>query len=263
MNISTFLSVFSFFIGVSIGSFLNAVIYRMPREIPIGLPRSRCPSCAKVIFWYENIPIISWFLLRGKCSGCGMRISCRYPIVELVTGLFAFFMAPSSFAPSEVLVFTYQLTLFGILLAIFLIDFDFQIIPNSLNIYLAIILFVFNSTSLPWKKMIVGAGIGFLLPFLVTWGFYQLKGKIGLGGGDIKLYTALGIALQPFGIVQNIFLSCFLGAIVGISLIGFKVIDKNTPIPFGPFIVIVASLQFFIPGSFSRFWSLMFFYLPL
>ncbi len=260
MNRFAFLSIFSFTLGLIIGSFLNAVIYRVPRKIPIGLPRSRCLQCAKVIFWYENIPLISWIFLKGKCSGCGVRISLRYPLIELLSGIFFLAFVQKSFVFDDLTTSIYYSLVFGIFVCIFFIDIDFQIIPDSMNLALAILFFIFNMSSLPWEKMVMGAGTGFLLPFLVTWGFYQIKGKIGLGGGDIKLYTALGIVLGPLGVIQNIFLSCFLGAVVGISLIGFKIIDKDHPIPFGPFIITVASFQIFVPEHFFKYWSYLFSY---
>ena len=258
MNDFIFLSLFLFVLGSIIGSFLNAVIYRLPREIPIGLPRSRCTRCAKVIFWYENIPIASWIFLKGKCSACKAKISPRYPAIELLMGVFFLFVLREHIVLGDFVTPVYYSILFGIFVCMFFIDVDFQIIPDSMNFILAILLLVFNFGTLSWKEMVLGAGVGFSLPFFVTWGFYQIKGKIGLGGGDIKLYTALGLALGPLGIIQNIFLSCFLGAIVGISFIGFKVIDKNTSIPFGPFIVTVASVQILMAEHFSKYWSYLF-----
>ena len=117
--------------------------------------------------------------------------------------------------------------------------------PDSINIYLALLFLLISWFSHSWTYWLIGGAIGLGFPLLVSWVFYLLKGQVGLGGGDIKLYGALGFYLGPVGIMQNIFLSCFLGALVGIILIATKFIKKENPIPFGPFIIIVASLQIF------------------
>jgi leader peptidase (prepilin peptidase)/N-methyltransferase len=104
----------------------------------------------------------------------------------------------------------------------------------------------------PYTYWLSGAMVGFLFPLAVTYGFFLIKGQVGLGGGDIKLYGVLGLYLGPVGIIQNIFLSCFLGALIGGILIIFRVVDRKTPIPFGPFIVSIAALQFFIPDYFDQ-----------
>ena len=157
---------------------------------------------------------------------------------------------PHDLTASTLILFLYQINIIFILILIILIDLDFQIIPDSLNIYLGLLLLVFNIMAIPWNKMIWGAVLGFSIPFVVTWAFYLLRGKIGLGGGDIKLYTVLGLALLPYGIIQNIFLSCLLGGIMGVTLIGLRVIDRNTPIAFGPFICFIAFFQLLVPDRF-------------
>lgn len=244
---NTLFAVFAAIFGTLIGSFLNALIYRLPLGINIALPRSSCPHCKHVISWYENIPIISYLFLRGKCSNCRSKISIQYPLVEFVTGAFAFLIAPSSVEPSELFNFLFYLSVFSAFLVHFIVDLKHQILLDSINIYLGILFLVVALVSKPWSHWLLGLAIGLGFPLLVSWLFYLLKGQVGLGGGDIKLYAVLGIYLGPIAVMQNIFMSCFLGAIVGLILMAFKVIKKENPIPFGPFIIIISSLQIFTP----------------
>ena len=241
------LIIFATIFGMMIGSFLNALIYRLPLGINIAFPRSACPHCKHVISWFENIPVFSYLLLRGKCSNCKTRISFQYPLIELVTGLFAFLIAPRSLGPSALFSFAFSLSIFSAFLVHFIVDLKHQILPDSINVFLGCLFFVVALVTKPWTHWLIGFGLGLGFPLLVSWLFYLLRGQIGLGGGDIKLYAVLGIYLGPIAVLQNIFLSCFLGAIVGIILMLTKVIKKENPIAFGPFIIIVSSFQIFTP----------------
>jgi len=246
-----FLTVF----GLLIGSFLNALIYRLPRNINIAYPRSSCPNCKKIISWYENIPILSFIFLRGRCSECKTKISWRYPTVEIISGIVAFLLAPDFANPQALAQFFFYFSIFCVFLVHFIVDLEHQLLPDSLNIYLALIFLVDGLFKSNWMSMALGGAIGLGFPLLVSWVFYQLRGEIGLGGGDIKLYGALGLYLGPVVIMQNLFLSCFLGAIFGITLISLKLIKKENPIPFGPFILIVATIQIFTPNLYGHLMS--------
>ena len=239
--------ILSLFFGLIIGSFLNAVIYRIPVKKSIADGRSKCPNCDKLIYWYENLPVVSYAFLRGKCSKCGWKIPWTYPAVELVVGLFAMASTPRGLDPHSLFTYFVGVAIFASFVAIFVIDLKHKIIPNSINIYLAIMFFISVVMNKSYEHWLLGAAIGIIFPLSVTYFFYLLKGQIGLGGGDIKLYGALGIYLGPLGVIQNIFLSCFLGAFVMLSLIVTKVVERNTPLPFGPFIVVVATFQIFLP----------------
>jgi leader peptidase (prepilin peptidase)/N-methyltransferase len=243
--------IFSLVFGLLIGSFLNALIYRLPRDINIALPRSSCPHCKKIIVWYENIPVLSFLFLKGKCSGCGGRISWRYPAIELLTGLVSFALFPISTEWKLILNYLFYFSVFCVFLSHLLIDLEHQILPDSLNIFLGVVIFSYALYYYHWTYWLIGGLVGFLFPLAVTWGFYLLRGQIGLGGGDIKLFGVLGLYLGPLGVIHNIFFSCFLGSIVGISLILFKKMDKKNPIAFGPYIIIVATIQIFFPDFFS------------
>jgi leader peptidase (prepilin peptidase)/N-methyltransferase len=246
------LLVFATLFGLLVGSFLNALIYRLPRNINIAFPRSSCTNCKKIISWYENIPGISYLFLRGKCSGCGSKISWEYPFVEILSATVAFLIAPSSMSGPDLLNFFFFFSVYCCFLVHFIVDLKHQILPDSINIYLAVLFLLIALFSRPWTFWLIGGAIGLGFPLLVSWVFYLLKGQVGLGGGDIKLYGALGFYLGPIGIMQNIFLSCFLGALVGIVLIVTKLIKKENPIPFGPFIIVVGAFQIFAESWFKH-----------
>jgi len=249
--LSTTLTIFATIFGLLVGSFLNALIYRLPRGINVAFPRSSCTECKKIISWYENIPIISYVFLKGRCSGCGTQISWQYPAIEFVAALFAFFIAPKTINSSDLLNFFFFFSVFSAFLVHLIVDLKHQILPDSINIYLALLFLVISLFTQVWTHWLIGGAIGLGFPLLVSWIFYQLKGEVGLGGGDIKLFGALGLYLGPIGIMQNIFLSCFLGALIGILLIATKLIKRENPIPFGPFIIIVAAFQIFAESSFK------------
>lgn len=246
--------IFFFFIvmfGMIIGSFINVVIYRMPREESVVFPRSKCPSCKKIIKWYENIPVFSYVFLKGKCSGCKSKISIRYPLVELLCGLFAYLLFPEHLTQMNLIYWIVKFSIACTFVAHFLIDLEHQILPDALNLYLLFVIFTYSVFNFHWKFWLMGGLIGFLGPLAITWAFYKLKGQIGLGGGDIKLYGILGLLFGPFGILSLIFLSSFIGSIVGLLLIYLKKMDRSTALPFGPFIILVASIQFFMPDLFD------------
>ncbi len=242
-----------------IGSFLNVVILRLPKDQSIVFPRSSCPRCSHQIKWYENIPILSFALLRGKCARCANKISWQYPLIELVIGLAAIvFMSDISSGQENAVRGVLFFTVFCVLFAHFIIDLRHFLLLDSLNIYLAVVLGFYGIFYLSFTHMLLGALIGGGLPYLVTWLFYKLRGKIGLGGGDIKLWAALGLYFGPIGIIHNIWLSCSLGAVVGLGLILTGRIQKDQPVPFGPFIIVMALIQMFYSDFFYSIMSFLF-----
>ncbi|MBF0361415.1 MAG: prepilin peptidase [Oligoflexia bacterium] len=253
------LSVFIFVFGAILGSFANVIIYRVPREKSVVFPRSSCPHCNLLIRWYQNIPIVSYIFLGGKCANCKGKISIQYPIVELLTALMAIYLFP----PIETLdlfpliYFAFYLNIFIIFICHFFIDLEHKILPDGLNIYLFVLFVIYALFELELFNWIFGGLLGFFFPFMVAQVFYRLRGQHGLGGGDIKLYGVLGIYLGPVGIMQNLFLSCFLGSIVGLTLIITKRINKNVPIPFGPFIIVVATFQILFSEYYKKLLSLV------
>ncbi len=242
------LKIFVFVFGSMIGSFLNVVVHRMPKNISVVTPRSSCPACGHQIKWYENIPILSYLFLRGKCKSCGTKISIRYPLLELFMGVVALLLAPSAWTIDTIVMFLFYFSLAASFTAHFLIDIEHQILPDKINIFLLLLILPYSILNFPLLHWLAGGLIGFLGTLGITFLFYKLKGQIGLGGGDIKLYGILGVFLGPFEILNNIFLSCFLGAIVGMVLIAAKKMDRETPFAFGPFIIVVAVFQIYFPS---------------
>lgn len=255
-----------FLLSLLIGSFLNVVVHRLPimmerdwraqceelartpaAAIPEGrfdlvAPRSRCPACGAPITALQNIPVLSWLLLRGRCAHCAARISIRYPIVELLTAVLAAVIAwrfGFGWEAAAALLLTFMLV------AISAIDLDHQIIPDSLSLPL---IWIGLSLSL-WhpvpgaemlfvepKDAIVGALAGYLSLWSVYHLFRMLTGKEGMGYGDFKLLAALGAWLGWQKLPLIILLSALVGALVGLALIAFRRHDRNVPIPFGPYL---------------------------
>jgi len=234
--------------GLLIGSFLNVVIYRLPREKEIVIARSACPKCSALIPWWYNLPVVSWLLLRGKCASCKAPISLRYPAVELMVGLLFGVSFPESLDTVSIFVWFYQAAISSALICHFFIDLEHKLLLDKINFYLLSLMLPYSVVFYSYKHWLIGGALGFLGPLGVSWAFYKIKGRVGLGGGDIKLWGVLGIFLGPFGVMENIFFSCLVGSIVGILLILLKKYDREGGIPFGPFIIFVALIQIYIPG---------------
>ena len=255
--------------GLLVGSFLIVVIHRIPKmmqresdnyvaqesgkEPPhtdrynLMVPRSACPHCGHQITALENIPVISWLALRGKCRKCKAPISARYPAVELLTGILA-----------GVLVWTFGSGLAGLATLLFLfllvamtfIDIDTQLLPDDLTYPLlwAGLLVNINGTFVPLQDAVIGAAAGYLVLWSVYWLFKLVTGKEGMGYGDFKLLAALGAWLGWQMLPTIILLSSVVGAIVGISLIVFAKRGRDKPIPFGPYLA-AAGLIALLYGS--------------
>lgn len=255
-------------LGLCVGSFLNVVIHRLPRmmerewhmqcaelrgemqstaEAPfnLALPRSRCPQCAHPISALENIPLISYFLiLRGKCAGCGARIALRYPLVEALTGLLSaytvwhFGLTVQSIA---------ALALVWSLIALTFIDFDTQLLPDSITLPLLWLGLALNTTGAytDLASAVIGAMAGYLALWSVYWLFKLATGKEGMGYGDFKLLAALGAWLGWQMLPAIILLSSVVGAIVGIALIVLARQGRSVPIPFGPYLAAAGLIALF------------------
>jgi leader peptidase (prepilin peptidase) / N-methyltransferase len=243
--------------GLLIGSFLNVVVYRLPvmaqreldnyiaheagKDLPhpdrfnLMVPRSACPHCGHQITALENIPIVSWLVLRGKCSACKAPISPRYPIVEAVTGVLSALLIwqfGSGWLGLASLAFAY------FLIAMTLIDYDTKTLPDDLTyplLWLGLLVNL-NGTIVPLRDAVIGAMAGYLALWSVYWLFKLATGKEGMGYGDFKLLAALGAWMGWAMLPTIIILSSVVGAIVGISLIVFARRDRNNPIPFGPYL---------------------------
>lgn len=237
-------NIFAFIYGAVVGSFLNVCICRLPENRSVVSPPSSCPLCSYRIKWYDNIPIVSYILLGGKCRSCRARISMRYPLVEIINGLLTL-MLFIKFGPT--LSFLALFILCSSLVVITFIDFDHQIIPDVISLPGIAVGFAF-SFFLPWlgwKDSLIGllAGGGSLL--LVAYGYQLLTGKDGMGGGDVKLLAMLGAFLGWRSILFIIFSASLVGSVIGVGLMLARGRDSKLPIPFGPFLALGAILYIF------------------
>jgi leader peptidase (prepilin peptidase)/N-methyltransferase len=254
-------------LGLLVGSFLNVVILRLPRRLEwqwerdsrevLGEPetydppppgivveRSHCPQCKRQLSWYENIPVFSWAIQRGRCRGCGTRISLQYPLVELLTMLlmvacvWQFGFGWQGFGAALFTCF---------LIALSGIDFRTQLLPDQLTLPLMWLGLIASADSLYFgtKPAVLGAVAGYLSLWSVWWLFKQLTGKEGMGHGDFKLLAAIGAWVGLKGVLPTILLSSLVGAIIGSIWLAAKGRDKATPIPFGPYLAIAGWVVFF------------------
>lgn len=264
-----FFVVFSTIIGLMVGSFLNVVIHRLPKmmdnaekayvaeaygvrpeaEIPtkynIVTPRSACPHCGHQITALENIPIISYLMLAGKCKGCKTKISLRYPLIEALTGALIGAVA-YKFGYTYYALFGFALVF--ALVTLTFIDFDTQLLPDDITLPLLWLglLFNLNNGFTDLKSAVLGAVFGYLILWSVYWLFKIVTGKEGMGYGDFKLLGAIGAWFGWQLLPAVILLSSVVGAVIGIGMIIFRGKSGGTAIPFGPFLALggIAALFF-------------------
>ncbi len=240
---------YGFAFGAVWGSFLNVLIYRLPREMSVLRdPPSSCPSCGRLIRWYDNLPIVSWLALRGRCRSCRAPISIRYLLVEVAAGilcLLAFVRWGVSVTGIEVVVFSW------VSLTLALIDFDFQILPNALT-YPSIAFGLGCSLAggyTEWYDSLVGAAVGALLPILVIVIYRLWRGIEGMGWGDVKYLAAIGSVVGLRGCLGVLVLAATLGALVGVALIVTGRGSSKTALPFGTFLALAVILWLYAPES--------------
>ncbi|MBL4743621.1 MAG: prepilin peptidase [Cycloclasticus sp.] len=251
-------------LGLLVGSFLNVVVYRLPimlqkswrydcfsfleQEDPqassteifnLSQPRSRCPSCDHPISALENIPVLSYLFLKGRCKNCKTSISIRYPSVELTTAVLSIVIAIQfgvTIQMCTALLFTWTL------ICLTLIDFDTQLLPDTITLpllWFALFTSLFHVFITP-ETALIGALVGYLSLWSVFWLFKFVTGKEGMGYGDFKLLAAIGALLGWKMLPLVIMLSAFVGAFIGLSFIAIQGRNKNTPMPFGPYLSIAA-----------------------
>lgn len=243
--------VFSFAVGACLGSFFNVLIYRLPRGESIVRPASRCPSCGRPIRPWENIPIASFFLLRGRCAGCGARISGRYPFVEALSGAgFAVFAVLDG--PGIPLL--RDLFLFSLVVPITFIDLDHRIIPDELSLggLAAGILLAFLPGE-DWKGSLAGGLLGGGILYATAFVYEKATGREGMGGGDIKLIAMIGAFLGWKGALFAIFAGSLLGVAGGVAAMRKGEEGLKTAIPFGPYLCAAALLARFLAEPFFAF----------
>ncbi|MBC2716702.1 MAG: prepilin peptidase [Desulfobacteraceae bacterium] len=244
--------IITFIMGACIGSFLNVCICRIPESRSIVTPGSSCPGCNTLIKFYDNIPIISYLLLLGKCRTCAEPISVRYPLVELLTGLLALASVIRFGISIDFLIY---FIFISALLIITFIDLDHQIIPDVISLPGIPIglLSSFFLASLYFKDALIGALIGGGSLFLIAWGYHFITGKEGMGGGDIKLLAMVGAFCGWQGVFFTIFVASASGSLIGAVLMLFAQKDLKFAVPFGPFLSLGAIAYIFF-GPELIFW---------
>ena len=263
--------------GLLVGSFLNVVIHRLPKMMEqewhrncaelrneeiadspsynLVVPRSACPDCGPQIRAWENIPVISYLALGGRCSGCKTRISPRYPLVEAATGLVAGLIAwRFGFGATALTAMLFAFSL----IALTFIDFDTHLLPDDITLplmWLGLLLNI-NGTFTDLQSAVIGAMAGYLTLWSVYWLFKLVTGKEGMGYGDFKLLAAIGAWFGWQLLPAVILLSSLVGSVIGIGLIVFARHGRNVPIPFGPYLA--------LGGIAALFWGsrMASFYLP-
>ena len=257
-------------LGLCIGSFLNVVIHRLPvmlerqwrkdsaemlgqphpeegEPLSLARPRSRCPHCKHVIRWHENIPVLGWLMLRGRCSNCKTKISSRYPLVELLTGgLFALAAWKVGPQPTALL----WCVVVAILVALTFIDWDTTLLPDDLTLPLlwgGLIAAALGWT-IPLTSALWGAVFGYLALWAVYWLFKLTTGKEGMGYGDFKLLAALGVWLGPTMLLPVLIGASVLGTVVGVAMKASGALREGRYVPFGPFLA-GAGIAVFLIGA--------------
>ncbi len=261
----TFFFGVTFIFSLMIGSFLNVVIFRLPKMleqgwkkecrefladelakpksqseeefITLSTPSSSCPSCQHKIRFYENLPVISWLVLRGKCSQCRSKISLRYPLVELTTAILSVVIA-AHFGVTLTTLFLLILT-WG-LVCLTLIDFDHMLLPDQITLPLLWLglLVNLNGAIVPLSDSVIGAVAGYMSLFSIFWLFKLITGKEGMGHGDFKLVAVFGAWIGWQLLPLLILMASAVGAVIGISMMMFKNHQREQAIPFGPYLAI-------------------------
>ena len=239
--------------GLVIGSFLNVLIHRLPRDESPWRGRSHCPHCRRMVRWYENFPLASFACLRGRCAGCKQPISWRYPLVELATGglgLVCVLHFGLSGAAATYFVFL------STLLAIACIDWDHRIIPDELSLGVAVVGLVLGATVMPqgFLRALFGAvaGAGFLWSVAAL--YKKTRGIEGMGFGDVKMAGMIGAFLGPVQVLLVIFVASFLGSLWGMVLLA-RGGDRRTMVAFGTFLAAGAALCLFLGEPLQRWYS--------
>jgi leader peptidase (prepilin peptidase)/N-methyltransferase len=242
--------------GLIFGSFLNVCIYRLPRRESLNRPRSHCTSCQRRLAWYENVPVISWLALRGRCRGCGVRISVMYPLIELTTaGVFVGGLLVYGLTPLLVV----RLAFASALIVLFVIDLQHRILPNVITLPGIVVGFIASFLFPPgWVSSLIGlvAGGGVLL--LIAEAYYRTRGQEGLGMGDVKMLAMIGAFLGWPLMLLTLVLASFAGSLVGVLLLATGKGGMQAALPFGTFLALGAVVAA-VAGDVMLAWYLAFY----
>jgi leader peptidase (prepilin peptidase)/N-methyltransferase len=238
MTPETTLLVLSTIFGLVIGSFLNVCIHRIPLRMSLVSPPSRCPKCGRPVSWFDNIPVVSWILLSGKCRYCKNRISAQYPIVELATGL-AFLAVAWVTPPGPQLVA--RLIFVCLLIVLFGIDLEHQLLPNVITLPGIVIGLIFSVVAPPgWQDALMGVVLGAGVLYAIAGAYYMVRREEGLGMGDVKMLAMIGAFLGWQAVLVTLVLSSFSGALVGLGLMASQRGSMKLALPYGTFLALGA-----------------------
>ncbi|HET9191710.1 MAG TPA: prepilin peptidase [Vicinamibacterales bacterium] len=235
---SVWLTVVLALLGLIVGSFLNVCIYRLPRRESVNWPGSHCTACNRPLSWYENVPIISWLVLRGRCRTCGERISVVYPLVELITGvLFVAGYAIYGWTP----MLAVRLAFACAMVVLFAIDLRHHLLPNVITVPGIVIGFLLSLFLPPgWKASLIGLIAGGGVLFVIAEGYYRLRGVEGLGMGDVKMLSMIGAFLGWKLMLVTLILGSFAGSLIGVGVIALGRGGMKAALPFGTFLAVGA-----------------------
>ena len=242
--------------GAVVGSFLNVVILRLPKDDEsISFPGSHCPKCKQPLHWYENIPIFSYVALRGKCRTCKVAISWQYPLVELSMACLAALLYQRFTFSFE---FVFYFVFFAALLVIIFIDIHHQIIPDRISLPGVLIGFAgsFCNGIVTWQQSALGILLGGGLLYAVAYGYHVITNREGMGGGDIKLLAMIGAFLGWQSLLYVVFSSSLVGSVVGIAAMVKQRKGGQTRIPYGPFLAIGAISYLLLSRQIDHLWHL-------
>jgi leader peptidase (prepilin peptidase)/N-methyltransferase len=233
-----------FVFGALIGSFLNVCIVRLPEERSIVRPRSHCPSCGHEIAWYDNVPVLSYVLLRGRCRGCRARISPVYPVVELLTGALAVALW-MRLGPT--MAFAGYFVFAAALVTVTFIDLDHRIIPDVISLPGIVIGLAvsFVSPLVTPLDSLLGVVVGGGILLAIAYAYQAIRGQEGMGGGDVKLLAMIGAFLGWQSVFVTLMLASLIGSVIGVALMLYQRADAKLAIPFGPFLAGGALISLF------------------
>ena len=225
-------------LGLLVGSFLNVCIYRLPRRESVAWPASHCTACGRTLAWFENVPVVSWLALRGRCRTCGARIGITYPLVELITGaVFAGGYLIYGLTP----LLAVRLLFACAMIVLFVIDLRHRILPNVITLPGIVAGLVFSSMLPPgWLASLIGAVVGGGVLFVIAEAYYRLRGVEGLGMGDVKMLAMIGAFLGWQLTLVTLILASLSGSLVGVGLIASGRGGMQAALPFGTFLAVGA-----------------------
>lgn len=243
-------------LGLVVGSFLNVCIYRLPRGQSVNWPGSRCTTCDRSLAWYENIPVLSWVVLRGRCRTCGEHISVMYPIVEAITA--ALFIA-GYFIYGWTPLLAVRLAFTCAMVVLFVIDLQHYLLPNVITVPGIVIGFALSLVLPPgWKASLIGLIAGGGLLFAIAEAWYRFRGIEGLGMGDVKMLAMIGAFLGWKLMLVTLVLSSFAGSLIGVGAIAMGRGGMKSMLPFGTFLA-VGALTAAVAGDVILSWYLGFY----